>query len=69
MEAAGIEHSQKLSRNRGVGNRSGAESGALGAQTGPNDPRLAAVIGAWPSLPEPIKAGILAMIRAAGGAG
>jgi hypothetical protein len=28
-------------------------------------PDLAAVVTAWPSLPEPIRAGILAMIRAA----
>jgi hypothetical protein len=29
------------------------------------DPDLAAVLAAWPSLPEAIKAGILAMVRAA----
>jgi hypothetical protein len=47
----------------------GAESSALGAQNGLFDHELAAVVDAWPTLPEPIKAGILAMIRAAGGAG
>jgi hypothetical protein len=31
------------------------------------DPALAALIAAWPALPDPIKAGILAMIRAASG--
>jgi len=31
----------------------------------PIDPDLAAVVEAWPKLPEAIKAGILAMIRAA----
>ena len=30
------------------------------------DPELAALIHAWPTLPEPIKAGILAMVRVAG---
>jgi hypothetical protein len=30
---------------------------------------LADVIAAWPTLPEPIKAGILAMVKAATGAG
>jgi len=29
------------------------------------DPDLAAVVAAWPELPEPIKAGILAMVKAA----
>jgi hypothetical protein len=43
---------------------SGAESGALGAPEAPLDPNLAAVVEAWPKLREPIKAGILAMIRA-----
>jgi hypothetical protein len=47
--------------------QSGAESGALGAQNGLFDPRLASVIEAWPTLPEAIKAGIVAMVRASGG--
>jgi hypothetical protein len=29
-----------------------------------NEPDLAAVVDAWPNLPEPIKAGILAMVKA-----
>ena len=33
----------------------------------PFDADLQAVIDRWPELPEPIKAGIVAMIRAAGG--
>ncbi len=32
-----------------------------------NDPDLAAVLQAWPTLPEAIKAGILATVRAVGG--
>jgi len=28
---------------------------------------LASIIDAWPKLPEPLRAGILAMVRAAGG--
>jgi hypothetical protein len=31
------------------------------------DPDLAALVGAWPTLPDAIRAGIMAMIRAAGG--
>jgi hypothetical protein len=65
VEAAGIEPGQKSSGNRGVGNQSGAECGALGARDAPLDPDLAAVVDAWPALPAAIKAGILAMIRAA----
>jgi hypothetical protein len=45
----------------------GAKSGALAIQTGSIDPALATLIEAWPKLPEPIRAGILAMVRAAGG--
>jgi hypothetical protein len=31
----------------------------------PADPNLAAVVDAWPGLPEAIRAGILAMVKAA----
>ena len=31
------------------------------------DPDLAAVVEAWPTLPEPVKAGILAMVKASTG--
>ena len=34
---------------------------------GSDDPDLAAVVAAWPELPEAIKAGILAMVKAASG--
>lgn len=43
----------------------GAESGAVGAQTPPIDPDLQAVVKAWPGLPESVRAGIVAMVRAA----
>ena len=33
------------------------------------DPDLAAVVDAWPGLPEAIRAGIMAMVRAASGSG
>jgi hypothetical protein len=45
--------------------QSGAECGALGAQNAPLAPDLAAVVDAWPKLPDAIKAGILAMVLAA----
>jgi hypothetical protein len=34
-----------------------------------NDPDLAAIIDAWPALPEAVQAGILAMVKAAAGSG
>jgi hypothetical protein len=65
MEAAGIEPAPKSSGNSGGRDQSGAECGALGAREAPADPDLAAVVDAWPTLREPIRAGILAMVRAA----
>jgi hypothetical protein len=44
----------------------GANSGALANESTAIDHALAAIIDAWPTLPEAIRAGILAMIRAAG---
>ncbi len=43
-----------------------AESGAVGADSPPIVAELAEVIEAWETLPETTKAGILAMVRAAG---
>jgi hypothetical protein len=65
---------------RGAGNRTpselpektarfgqgGAESGAHAIPPQLTDPGLASLIDAWPKLPDPIKAGILTMVRAAG---
>ena len=41
-----------------------AKNGALDPQTCAIDPALDALIDAWPTLPEAIQAGILAMVRA-----
>jgi hypothetical protein len=38
---------------------------AHGQRAASNDPDLAAVVKAWPTLPEAIRAGILAMVKAA----
>jgi len=54
-----------LSKKTRIVELGGAESGALGAKKIPDDPDLAAVVEAWPKLPEAIKAGILAMVEAA----
>jgi hypothetical protein len=61
----GLEPTANSSEKTALSEADGAESGALGARNGPIDPQLASVIDAWPGLSEPIKAGILAMIRAA----
>ena len=53
----------------------GAKCGARGAgipadnpaDDGIDDPDLVAIVSAWPTLPGPVKAGIVAMVRAAGG--
>jgi hypothetical protein len=40
--------------------------GALAARIGPSCPDLAAVVSAWPALPDALRAGIVAMVKAAG---
>ena len=37
--------------------------------TGLDDADLRSVVAAWPTLPEPIRAGLLALVKAASGAG
>jgi len=39
--------------------------GAFAAEIGPKAPDLAAVISAWPALPQALRAGIVAMVKAA----
>ena len=47
----------------------GARGGALESEIGVSDPDLAVIIERWEALPRAVRAGILAMVRAAGGAG
>ena len=61
----GLELPHENTEKKGVSDQSGAESGAQEAQL---DPELAAVVDAWPALPEAIKAGILAMVETTAGA-
>ena len=63
----GLEPSANLLGNPTNPAPGGAESGALAPKTPAIDPALAALIDAWPTLPDAIRAGILAMVRAAGG--
>ena len=57
------EHSKDLEDQD---NRRAAPGAVLMQENSPFPPNLQAVIDAWPSLPEPVKAGILAMVKAAG---
>ena len=65
MAGTGFELSEDSSGNATIANQSGAKCGALGEQNRPIDQDLAAVIQAWPTLPAALKAGILAMVKAA----
>jgi len=70
MEAAGHEPPQEISGKDEDSPEGGAKSGAVGARaadSGCADPALVVILDAWPSLPEPLKAGILAMVRVATG--
>jgi len=69
MAGTGLELSQDSAGNSTVALQSGAQSGALVAQNRPCDADLAEVAQAWPSLPAALRAGILAMVRAARGNG
>ena len=65
----GVEQSANLPGKQQSGNGSGAESGALGAEmpakAPPTDPDLQTIADAWPTLPAALKAGIVAMVKAA----
>ena len=61
----GLEPSAFSSEKTAIPQTGGAESGAVGARNSPIDSRLRAVIEAWPTLPDAVKAGILAIVEAA----
>ena len=63
VEAAGIEPTPDSPGNTPISPQSGAESGALSAQSGLIDDALQAVIDAWPKLPEAAKLAILELVR------
>jgi len=52
LAEAGIETSADSGGNLAVSQQGGAESGAVGVIAVPDDPRLLALIDAWPMLPE-----------------
>jgi hypothetical protein len=59
----GSEHPSNSLENQQVSQKGGAETGAIDPQSGTFPTDLAELNAAWPTLPEPIRAGILAMIR------
>jgi hypothetical protein len=60
------EQTAKSSGNRPISRSAGADAGAVETKNAHADPDLQAIIDAWPSLPEAIRAGILAVAKAAG---
>jgi hypothetical protein len=65
----GLEHTLNSPEKKAVSEIGGAESGALSAHSLQIDAELAEVVMAWDCLPTAVKAGILAMARAASVAG
>lgn len=62
----GIEPTEQSLGNSTRLGPGGAKCGASGTEKPIIDSALAALIHAWPTLPEAIRAGILALVRAAG---
>ncbi len=72
MTPMGFELSRFPSGNAGVSESGGSKSGnirpvscAPTPPAKPTDPELAAVVAAWPDLPPAIRAGVLALVKAA----
>jgi hypothetical protein len=61
----GIEPPARYPKNSTNPVPAGAKSGALEVIKPDIDPALASLIVAWPSLPEAIRAGVVAMVKAA----
>ena len=64
VAGTGFEQPLRNPENLRILGQGGAECGALDAMSVKFDPDLAVVTESWPRLPETIKAGILAMVRA-----
>lgn len=77
MPAEGLEHPANPAGNSRVpdsgGSKSGNNGGGFGPATPPatptlpTDPELAAVVAAWSDLPPAVRAGIVVMVKVAGG--
>jgi hypothetical protein len=60
-------NSRQTAKNKANSSNEGSLAHRLPTDTCPADPDLAAVVAAWPGLPEAIRAGIVAMVNAAAG--
>lgn len=67
MGGKGLEPPEIHSGNPGFPESRGTESGTLGAPEAVTDPDLAELVRAWPTMPALIRAGVLALVRAAEG--
>jgi len=65
MGRGGLEHPRSFPWETDISAEGGAELGALAGHPSDLDPDLAALIDAWPDLPEAVRAGISAMVGAA----
>jgi len=59
----GLEEPVTSSGNITVSETGGAESGAVGAQSGAADARLVELVAAWPALSDSVKSKILKLVR------
>jgi hypothetical protein len=66
-ECMGIEPTQHYPEDSANNAAGGAKSGALAVEKPTIDPALAAILDAWPTLPEPIKAAIRALVGSVAG--
>ena len=64
MGATGLEPVAYSPEKTRSGGGSGAESGAESGDPAPIDADLRRLIDAWPTLPDPVRAGIIAMVKA-----
>ena len=65
VEDRGLEPGAYSSGNTRFSETRAAESGAVGAEMPPDDPRLLRIVSAWSSLPEAIRSAIVAVLDAA----
>jgi hypothetical protein len=56
---------KSVPRNAGHAAAGGAKPGAVSADPSPADPYLVRIVAAWPTLPEPIRRALLALVESA----